>query len=270
MGQRDLAIEYFIKSLGTGERSAAERLERHLADDVTYDTNSQPGVPPIQRETFHGRAEVLFRVSGDWPATGGYGRLGWAEPVEEGDHAKVVSSGAVWLEFTFDAKDQIASVRLDGGWGSGAVATPASGGKVDEIPLVLRGLINSARVNNTPFSVTYVDGEGKPHSSFRGSVCVLSGTQVALWSRDAQGGLPRALATNPHLSLVYNDLRGGGMITILGTAHVEADEEIRRKVYETGPEVEQTHDTGRAGAAIVVDIDSLQSFAGGLAFQMGG
>jgi uncharacterized pyridoxamine 5'-phosphate oxidase family protein len=269
MGKRALAIEYFIKSLCTGERSAAQRLESFLADDVVYDTNSQPGVPPIQRETFSGRAEVLFRVSGDWPATGGYGRLGWAEPAEEGDHTKVVSSSAVWLEFKFNDKDQIQSVRLDGGWGSGMVANPPTGGKVEGIPLVLRGLINNARVNNTPFSVTYVDGEGKPHSSFRGSVCVLSGTQVAIWVRDANGGLPRALDTNPHVSLVYNDLRGGTMITVLGRAKVEKDEEIRRKVYEIAPEVEQTHDLGRNGVAVVIDIDSLQSFSGGLAFRMG-
>lgn len=270
MSQRALAIEYFIKSLCTGERSAAQRLESHLAEDVVYDTNSQPGVPPIRRETFRGRAEVLYRVSGDWPATGGYGRLGWAAPVEEGDHTKVVSSSAVWLEFKFNDKDQIQAVRLDGGWGSGVVASPPTGGKVDEIPLVLRGLINNARNNNTPLSVTYVDGGGRPHSSFRGSVCVLSGTQVAIWVRDANGGLPRALGTNPHVSLVYNDLRGGGMIIILGTAHVEGDEEIRRRVYELAPEVEETHDIGRNGVAVVVDIDSLQSFSGGVGFQMGG
>jgi hypothetical protein len=42
-------------------------------------------VPPIGRETFRGREVVLTRVSGQWPATPGFGRLGWSDPEVDGD-----------------------------------------------------------------------------------------------------------------------------------------------------------------------------------------
>lgn len=269
MGKREIAIEYFVKALSSGERSAAERLEEHLADDVTYETNSQPGVPPVGRETFTGRAAVLARVSGDWPITPMLARLGWTEPVTENGQAVITSSGTEKLTFTFDDDDRIAQVRLDGGWGSGVVATPPTGGPVDEIPLPVRGLINTARVNETPMVVTYVGDDGEPHSSFRGSVCVIGPTELGIWVRDPNGGLPGALANHPVITTVYSDFHGRGMITISGPAHVDADPEIRRRVYERSPEVEQTHDLDRRGVAVVIEVRKLQAFVAGIAYFMG-
>ncbi len=257
---RSLGVEYFIKALCTGERTAAERLVGHLADDVEFDTNSQPGVPPIGRETFRGREVVLTRVSGQWPATPGFGRLGWSDPEVDGDRLKVISSSAVNLTFSFNDADEIRSVYLDGGWGSGATPPPPVSGTVEVIPLAMKGVINSARSNQTPMVVTYVDGDGVPHSSFRGSVCVIGPTQLAIWVRDAKGGLPNAILSNPSVSLVFSDLRGGNMINITGRGSIASDEETRRKVYEAGPEVEQTHDTERHGVAVVIDVKNLQAF----------
>jgi hypothetical protein len=265
---RLLGVEYFIKALCTGERTAAERLVSHLAADVEFDTNSQPGVPPIGRESFTGRDVVLARVSGQWPATPGFGRLGWADPEMDGDEVKVRSSSAVNLTFTFNDADEIQRVHLDGGWGSGATPPPPVTGTVDEIPLALRGVINNARANQTPMTVTYVDGECVPHTSFRGSVCVPAPTQLAIWVRDANGGLPKAIVSNPAVTLVYSDLRGSNMINVSGRASIVSDDETRRKVYELGPEVEQTHDVERNGVAVVIDVTNLQSFTNGGAVTM--
>lgn len=266
--KRLLGVEYFIKALSSGERSAAQRLEPFLADDVELDTNSQPGVPPIGREVFSGKDVVFERVSGQWPATPGYGRLGWSEPFPDGDGLKVISSGAVTLSFSFNELDQIRRVYLDGGWGSGLTPPPVVAGPVEEIPLFLRGLINHARANQTPMIVTYVDEHGVPRSSFRGSTQVIGPTTLGIWVRDANGGLAKAIVTNPAVSLVYADLRGSGMIMVSGRASVSDSEETRRKIYEGADEAEQTHDIERKGAALVVEVASLQAFAGGNAFSI--
>src|ERR1700678_3600499 len=112
--RRTLGVEYLVKALSTGEQSAANRLAPFLAADVVYDTNSQPGVFPIGREVFSGKAVVLARVSGQWPVTFGFARLGWSEPFAEGDGLRVVTSGAVTLDIGFNTEDEINHVYLDG------------------------------------------------------------------------------------------------------------------------------------------------------------
>ena len=53
--------------------------------------------------------------------------------------------------------------------------------------------------------VAYVDADGVPHVSPRGTVQVWSPDQLAMWIRDPNGGLLRAIASNPHLSCFYRD-----------------------------------------------------------------
>jgi hypothetical protein len=262
MGNKDTAIEYFIKALSTGERTAAQRLGPHLADDVVYETNTQPGAVPIGRETFSGRDAVLDQVFGLWPATPGYSRMGWSEPVTDGKCWRVRTSGAVTVEFEFNDDEQISRAVLDGGYGSGAKATPEPSGEVTEIPLAVKGMINNSLANQTPIVVTYVDDNGAPHSSLRGSVCVLSPTQIAIWVRHVDGGLPKAVGKNPNISLFYSDRRANAVINVMGRAHIAADEPTRRKVFELSPEVEQTHDPHRHGVAIVIDVAQMQANLG--------
>jgi hypothetical protein len=262
MNDRNLAVEYFVKALSTGERTAAQRLEPHLAEDIEYETNTQPGAVPIGRETFAGRQAVLNQVFGLWPATPGYTRLGWSDPVPEGEALKVTTSGAVTLLFHFNEQDQLRRVVLDGGYGSGVLAPPVKSGPVDAIPLAVRGLINNALANQTPVVVTYVDGQGAPHSSLRGSVLVLNDTQMAIWVRHADGGLPQAIVTNPQVSLLYNDRRAGATVIVQGRAGLAEDAETCRRVFELSPEVEQTHDPERHGVPVVIDVTRLQANAG--------
>ncbi len=262
MNKRQLAAEYFVKALSTGERTAAQRLEPLLAPDVEYDTNTQPGAVPIGREVFKGRAAVLNQVFGLWPATPGYARLGWSEPLPHEDGLRVVSSGAVTLEFRFDGEDQIQRVYLDGGYGSGKAAPPAPSGQVEEIPLAVKGLINTALANQAPVIVTYVDEQGSPHSSLRGSTSVISPTEFAIWVRHGDGGLPQAVVKNPHVSLFYSDRRANAVVNVMGEARIAEDDETRRKVFEQAPEVEQTHDPQRHGVAVVIDVQRLQANTG--------
>ena len=269
MNKRELAVEYFIKSLSTGERTAAQRLEPFLAEEVEYDTNTQPGAVPIGRETFKGREATLNQVFGLWPATPGYSRLGWSDPLPEGDQLKVNTSGAVTVTFGFDQDDRISRVVLEGGYGSGTQAPPPKTGPVDEIPLPVRGLINNALANQTPVAVTYVDDKGAPHSSLRGSVCVISATEFAIWIRHADGGLPQAIVKNPNVSLLYNDRRAGATVIVQGKARIAEDAETRRRVFEMSPEVEQTHDPDRHGVPVVIEVKRLQANVGaGRSFSM--
>jgi hypothetical protein len=262
VNKRLLGAEYFVKALSTGERTAAQRLEPLLAQDVTYDTNTQPGAVPIGREVFTGRAAVLEQVFGLWPATPGYSRLGWSDPEPDGAGLKVITSGAVTLTFEFNSADEIQRVRLDGGYGSGMAAPSVANGAVKTIPLAVRGLLNNALANQTPVVVTYVDAQGAPHSSLRGSVGVLNATQLAIWVRHGDGGLPVAIATNPRVALFYSDRRANVVVNVMGTAHIADDEETRRKVFELSPEVEQTHDTHHHGVAMVIDVTRLQANLG--------
>jgi hypothetical protein len=255
VNKRELAVEYFVKALSTGERTAAERVAKYLADDVEFDTNSQPG-RPVGREVYKGRTAVLEQISGLWPATPGYSRTGWGDPEPDGDKLKVATSGNVVLTFSFNAVDEISHVLLEGGYGG------VRAEDTDTIPLAVKGLINNALANQTPIVVTYVDDKGQPHSSLRGSVCVFSPTQLAIWIRHADGGLPQQIVKNPHVSLLYNDRRAGATVIVEGLAHIEEDEGTRRKVFELSPEVEQTHDPHRHGVAVIIDVTRLQGGPG--------
>lgn len=267
--KRALGVEYFVKALSTGEQSAADRLAPLLAADVVYDTNSQPGVFPIGREVFRGKAAVLERVSGQWPVTFGYARLGWSEPVPDGAGLRVVTSGAITLDFSFNAADEIAGVYLDGGFGSGKAAPVPVSGEVEEIPLLVKGLINHARANDTPFVVTYVDGDGVPHSSYRGSTAVIGPREISLWVRDAEHGLALAVQHNPHVALVYGDMRSAFVtVSINGWARIATDPETRRRAYELPIESEQHHDLERKGVAVIVEVLDMFAFLNGVRFTI--
>ena len=62
--------------------------------------------------------------------------------------------------------------------------------QVDKIPDHIKGQINSALYNGTPMVVCYVDDDGQPQQSLRGSTVVFSDTQLGIWVRNADGGLP--------------------------------------------------------------------------------
>jgi hypothetical protein len=46
-------------------------------------------------------------------------------------------------------------------------------------------------------------------------------------------------------------------LIIQGRGHVETDPAVRERVYQLAPEVEQNHDPGHKGAALIIDVTSL-------------
>jgi hypothetical protein len=244
------AANAYVRALRSGEGSASSRAEPYLAPEV---------VATIGNAEFSGKEAVLAHITGIWPNTPVYQLGAWDDPSVDGDvvtiDAEFPAFGAgaskATLTFSFNADDQIVSVSES--YASGPRPEPQK-----EMPLIVRGMINSALANGTPIVVAYTGEDGSPQLSLRGSTLAYSPTQLAIWLRSAEGGLNRALATNPQLSLLYRDSRTRSTLIVKGTGRIEDDPAIRDEIFELTPEVEQMHDPGRNGAALIIDVTSVR------------
>ena len=134
----------------------------------------------------------------------------------------------------------------------------------------MKKAIDTAAQSGRPISVAYVNTSGEPEISFRGSTQAFSDTQLAIWVRNPESGLVRATRENPTVALIYGNFSPDerGFMVFRGRAHVDADEDVRRKVYESSPEFEQGFDPERKGVPLVIDLDSVDGFFGGYALRM--
>lgn len=246
---------YYIKSLRTGEQSAARQVAPHIAVDA---------VARYGGNAYQGRDAVLARMSGKWPMTNTLRRAGWSEPAAEGDRMVLTAEYPPGIAmprisrvlFSFNERDEITEIDHE------LVPFPARLA-TDEVPLVIRGLVNDALGNNTPMCLAYVSEDGEPVLSLRGSLQFHGSRQISAWIRNPEGGLASAVPRNPKVALLYRDNDRLITMTIKGLAHIEANEEVRRQVYDMMPEVEQTHDPARTGACLIVDIKSIQGLLSG-------
>ena len=117
--------------------------------------------------------------------------------------------------------------------------------------------INGAFGRGRPVVIGYVDADGKPAMSFRGSARVHSKDQLVVWARKRDEGLAADIVERPAVQVLCLDPDGPGprYLSILGRAHV--DEAASDAVYELIPEQEQGHDPEKAGVAVVIDVDSV-------------
>jgi hypothetical protein len=244
------AANAYVRALRSGEGSASKRAEPYLAPDV---------VATVGNSEFKGKDAVLAHITGIWPNTPVYQQGAWDDPSVDADvvtiEAEFPAFGAgaskATLTFSFNDDDQIVAVSENYSAGPRPEAQK-------ELPLVVRGMINNALVNGTPIVAAYTGEDGSPQLSLRGSLQVLSPTQLCAWLRSAEGGLNRALATNPQLSFLYRDSRTRSTLIIKGIGRIEDDPAIRDEVFELTPEVEQMHDPDRNGAALIVDVTSVR------------
>jgi hypothetical protein len=114
-------------------------------------------------------------------------------------------------------------------------------------------------VNRTPVIMSYVDADGQPHISFRGTAQVYSSDQLAVWARNPEGGLPSAVGVSPKVSLLYRDPETRLSWQFLGRARIEDDEAARNVIYDASPEFERKADPDRKGKALVIDVDKVVS-----------
>jgi general stress protein 26 len=138
----------------------------------------------------------------------------------------------------------------------------------------LAKMINEAYVpNDFPILVAYVNEDGLPTMTFRGSTHVHSETELGVWARHADGAFVRSVATNPNVHVLYREPNPeGGMsraiVNMRGTARVVTDDAERQRVYDESPEVERDADAEQKGTAVVVDLKSISGFFPGFRLNM--
>ena len=134
----------------------------------------------------------------------------------------------------------------------------------------MKQAINSALESGRAVSIAYVDGKGEPRISYRGSTQAYSDTQLAIWVRNAEGGIAAAVRENPAVALIYGnfDPSARGFMVFRGRARVETDEAVRRRVYEQSPEGERNFDKERRGVPLIIDLVRVDGFFGGALLKM--
>ena|SRR5712692_1816629 len=128
--------------------------------------------------------------------------------------------------------------------------------------------VNHALEQGKPIVVAYVDEQGQPRLSFRGSTQVYSKDQLAIWVRNPEGGLQKALAKNPRLTLLYRSPEPRMMMNFVGHAHFDSNDGVRTKVYESSPQSEQNADRERKGMALIIDLDRVTGVIPGAPINM--
>ena len=111
-------------------------------------------------------------------------------------------------------------------------------------------------------AVGYIDEDGYPAVSHRGSTHVISPTQLALWTRNPADGLATGVAANPKVTIAFFDPAGDPlMLSMRGTARVDASR--NDEVYAGIGAMEQSYDPDRGGVAVIVDVESVRGFGAG-------
>ena len=130
------------------------------------------------------------------------------------------------------------------------------------LPQALREAINGNLLEKHPMVLAYVGEDGQPVQSFRGSTQVLSEDQLAMWVRNPQGAFIRAISQRPRISLLYRNEEKRSTYTLQGRARVVQDAAMRQRVFEASAPAERAHDFAMLGAAVVIDLDRVEGWAG--------
>jgi len=125
----------------------------------------------------------------------------------------------------------------------------------------LRARFDTALAGKHAMYIAYVDREGRPHLSMRGSILTLSADSLGLWARNG-GGMPEAVRHNPNVALFYRDEAARATYQLVGRARIAEDEATRRRIFDAMPVPEQRHDFAELGTAIVIDLDLVTGWAG--------
>jgi hypothetical protein len=138
-----------------------------------------------------------------------------------------------------------------------------------KLPEEIKNAINNAFTSGKPVLVAYVDSDGQPSLSFRGSTQAFSDSQLALWVRNPEGGLQKALAKNNRVSLMYRDPtpESRTMLQFKGVARVGNDQE-RETIYNNAPEPERNADREKKGFGLVIELEKVDGFAPGMRVAM--
>ena len=238
-------VAIYLDALQAPNDSTLAALAPVLADDVRAGGMFSHGA---------GRDEVLATTGA--PPYPLLGSATWSDPVVDGDSTTVSGTfppglPVVGVTVTVRVRDGlIVEAAQELHQAPPAPPTPLA---IDD---ALAAIIDGALDNKTPFIAAYVDADGVPHVSPRGTVQSWSPTAVAMWARDPNGGMTRAIPTNPAVSLFYRDGANRTQYELVGRMRITEDPEERQRIFDRSPLVERNFDPLLRGTAIIVDLDS--------------
>ena len=246
---RERAAAAVVDALRWGEGSAAARAAACLAEDV---------VMAGPKGRIEGAVAVAARLAGQWPITPVLAAGTWEiAPAADGRiEASAVFPGvgaapkAYRLAFEFDVDDRIATITEQ--------VEPFVAAPTTAIPPVIRARIDRAMADGVPIVMGYVDDEGHPAVTLRGSLRTVDGATLCLWIRDPKGGLVRAIAAGRPLSFLYRHSPSRTTLTGKGTGEIVGDPALRAAIYARTAEGDQRHDPGQAGVAALVHVGSIR------------
>ncbi len=140
-----------------------------------------------------------------------------------------------------------------------------------KLTAALKELVNHALEHGRMISVAYVDLDGRPAISFRGSLQAYSDTQLAIWVRNPAGGILKAVAAgHVHIAALYGEVgaQGKAFITFRGRGRIDNSEAVRRAVYDNAPPGERGLDKEQKGVPLLIDLDSVDGIFQGEFFKM--
>jgi general stress protein 26 len=130
------------------------------------------------------------------------------------------------------------------------------------LPPDLKERINNALKDRHPILISYVDEDGQPNVTFRGSTQAYGDDQLAIWVRNEGGKMLRSIRKNPKVALMYRDEDSKATYIFQGRARIDASEAARKKIYDTMAQVERDHDFAHLGVALVIDLDLVEGYGG--------
>ena len=133
----------------------------------------------------------------------------------------------------------------------------------------LKEAINSALRRGHPMSIAYVNADGRPELSFRGSLQTYGDTKLAIWVRNPESGVLRAVrAGRVHIAMLYGDPTSDAFVSFRGRGRVYESPEVRNAVYEHAPASERAADKQQKGVPLIIDLDSVEGYFAGHTLKM--
>ncbi|HEY4095583.1 MAG TPA: pyridoxamine 5'-phosphate oxidase family protein [Baekduia sp.] len=118
--------------------------------------------------------------------------------------------------------------------------------------------VTGAAERGHTMALGYVDGDGYPVVSFRGSTVVHGPQQLAVWARSTDTGFAAAIADRPEVSLVYYGPGGPGAIFLSFRGRARVDPSADDAVYAAMIEGERGQDPERKGVAVIIDVEGVR------------
>jgi hypothetical protein len=125
-----------------------------------------------------------------------------------------------------------------------------------EISAHVAQAVNGARDRGHPVVLAYINADGYPSVSTRGSTHVHGPRQLAIWGRNPDGGFQKAIPSSPKVGLLAFNMDPFTLLFFNGRARLDSSQ--NDAVWEKIPQGEKDLDPERKGGAIIIDLDSMK------------